>query len=129
MYYKGLLSTYYAFTSLSTVGFGDYNPKANIERVFCAFILLFGVSIFSYIMGIFIEILDEYQKLNASLDEGDLLTQFINLLTRFNSGKPLNKEFTDKMYEFFDYKWSHDLLMAIDDDSEIALLEQLPEFV
>ena len=54
---KGLLATYYAFTSLSTVGFGDYNPKSNIERLFCAFILLFGVSIFSYIMGCFIEIL------------------------------------------------------------------------
>lgn len=56
---KGLLAIYYAFTSLSTVGFGDYNPKSNIERVLCAFILMFGVSIFSYIMGIFIEILGE----------------------------------------------------------------------
>ena len=57
-FYKGLLSMYYAFTSLSTVGFGDYNPRSDIERIVCAFILMFGVSIFSYIMGIFIEILD-----------------------------------------------------------------------
>ena len=33
------------------------------------------------------------------------------------------------MFEFFDYKWSNDLLMAIDDDFEIALLNQLPEYV
>ena len=65
---------YYAFTSLSTVGFGDFSPKANIERVLCAFILMFGVSIFSYMMGIFIEILNEVQKLNATLDQGDFLT-------------------------------------------------------
>ena len=28
-----ILSTYFAFTSLSTVGFGDYAPRGNIERV------------------------------------------------------------------------------------------------
>jgi hypothetical protein len=49
-----IIAVYYAFTSLSTVGFGDYNPKSNIERFVCAFILLFGVAIFSYVMGNFI---------------------------------------------------------------------------
>ena len=36
-------SMYYAFTSLSTVGFGDFgdmHPENNFERGFCAFILL-----------------------------------------------------------------------------------------
>ena len=55
-----IIVTYFAFTSLSTVGFGDYHPRSNIERVVCAFILLFGVAIFSYIMGNFITILDQY---------------------------------------------------------------------
>ena len=48
---------YYAFTSLSTVGFGDLAPRSDSERLFVAFMLLFGVAIFSYIMGVFIEIL------------------------------------------------------------------------
>lgn len=63
--------SYFAFTSLSTVGFGDYNPRSDLERVFCAFILLFGVAIFSYIMGIFIEMLEKYQNLCRDLDDGD----------------------------------------------------------
>ena len=53
-----IIATYFAFTSLSTVGFGDYHPRSDIERLLCAFILLFGVAIFSYIMGNFISILD-----------------------------------------------------------------------
>jgi hypothetical protein len=53
-----LISLYFGFTTLSTVGFGDYAPRGNIERFIGAFILLFGVAIFSYIMGNFIEILD-----------------------------------------------------------------------
>ena len=48
---------YFAFTTLSTVGFGDYHPKGEIERIITTFILLCGVACFSYIMGQFIEIL------------------------------------------------------------------------
>lgn len=54
---NAVIVIYFAFTTLSTVGFGDYHPRSNAERLICAFILLIGVAIFSYIMGIFIEIL------------------------------------------------------------------------
>ena len=126
---KGLLATYYAFTSLSTVGFGDYNPKSNVERVLCAFILLFGVSIFSYIMGIFIEILNQIKELQSNLDDGDFLTCFLHLMQNFNGGKPINPSLSNKIYEFFDYKWTNDRLQAIDDEEEIKILMQFPEFV
>jgi hypothetical protein len=49
-----IMACYFAFTSLTTVGFGDYHPRANLERVCGAFILLIGVAVFSYIMGNFI---------------------------------------------------------------------------
>ena len=52
---NGLESTtigmYYALTSLSTIGFGDYYPKTDAERLYVSFMLLFGVAIFSFIMG------------------------------------------------------------------------------
>ena len=57
--YKTILMVYYSFTSLSTVGLGDLNPRSDCERIFCSFMLLFGVAIFSYIMGIFIEVLEK----------------------------------------------------------------------
>jgi len=66
---------YYAFTSLSTVGFGDFNPKSNPERLFCAFfMLLMGVAIFSIVMGNFAEILDKFTKLSAELDDDEKLS-------------------------------------------------------
>ena len=48
---------YFSFTTLSTVGFGDYHPTNDIERFIGAFILLFGVAIFSIVMGNFTDIL------------------------------------------------------------------------
>ena len=48
---------YFMFTTLSTVGFGDFNPKSEVERVIMTFILLIGVACFSWIMSQFIDIL------------------------------------------------------------------------
>ena len=83
---------YYAFTSLSTVGFGDYYPISNPERILCTFILLFGVAIFSYIMGIFIDMLDSFKMANAELDEGDELSRFFGLLRKFNNKKSFDNK-------------------------------------
>ncbi len=41
--------TYFAFTTLATVGFGDYSPRSDSERVFGALFLLFGVATFTVI--------------------------------------------------------------------------------
>ena len=126
---NSLKVVYFAFTSLSTVGFGDFHPKSDIERLLCAFILLFGVAIFSYIMGIFITILDEFQHLNAELDEGDELTKFFGLIQYFNDNIPVNLTLKEEIETHFDYRWKNDRNQAIDDDSEKALLEQLPDHV
>ena len=50
---------YFIFTTLTTVGFGDFNPKSEIERITMTLILLIGVACFSFIMSQFISILFE----------------------------------------------------------------------
>mmetsp|Transcript_10851 Transcript_10851/g.18162 ORF Transcript_10851/g.18162 Transcript_10851/m.18162 type:complete len:747 (+) Transcript_10851:337-2577(+) len=126
---NAVIVVYYAFTSLSTVGFGDYHPKNNIERIVCSFILLFGVAIFSFMMGIFITILDQYQNLNADLDDGDKLSKFFGLQRNFNDKMPLKLEFKERIEQFFDYKWKNDKNQALDEEEEQMLLLQLPEEV
>lgn len=44
-----LICFYFAMTSLTTVGFGDFYPKADPERLICAAIFIFGTAIFAYI--------------------------------------------------------------------------------
>lgn len=85
--------TYYAFTSLSTVGFGDFHPKSDAERVVCAFMLMGGVGIFSIIMGNFSAILQEIEAINAPLEEQDLLSKFMSVLKNKNYNKPLSAQF------------------------------------
>ena len=54
--WRCLIVIYFAFTTLSTVGFGDYVPRCNEERIFVAILLLSGVATFSYVMGKFLDI-------------------------------------------------------------------------
>jgi len=96
------------FTSLSTVGFGDFRPYSSLERLVCATVLLLGVAIFSYIMGKFIEILDVFKSLNDSLDDGDNLGKFIGILRKYNNNKPIDPDFKLKLEIYFDYRWNND---------------------
>ena len=81
---------YFAITTLSTIGYGDFHPVSIKERICALLILLFGVSVFSFIMGQFIEILMNYKSLWKVGHHKDL-SNWIALLARFNNGNPLNK--------------------------------------
>ena len=126
---NAITAVYYAFTSLSTVGFGDLHPRSNAERLLVAFILLFGVAIFSYIMGIFIGILNDAQALGAEFDEGDELTKFFQVFARFNGNKALPYKIIDEIQSFFEYKWNNDKNQAILTEKDKSLFLQLPDEV
>mgnify|MGYP006094390913 CR=1 FL=1 len=117
---------YFSFTSLSTVGFGDFHPRSDIERLMCALILLSGVAIFSYIMGVFITIIDEYGNLNADLDEGDQLSKFFGLVRHYNDNLPLVLDLKERIEDHFEHIWQKDRNQATDSLEEEAILDQLP---
>lgn len=93
VYENTLILYYYAFTTLTTVGLGDYAPKSNIERVIISAAMLFGVAVFSYIMGNFVEVLNDFKNFDADLDQGDELSKFIGVLKKFNGGRDIDISF------------------------------------
>jgi len=42
---------YWAFTTMTTVGYGDITPKSDIERIYAIVSMIFGATIFGYIVG------------------------------------------------------------------------------
>ena len=111
-----ILVVYWSFTTLSTVGFGDYNPRSDPERILCSMVFLGGVSIFSIIMSSLIEMLEDFLTFQADLGDGDLLNKFIGCMKYYNGNKSLNKKLIDKIEQFFDHKWNTDKLGALNDD-------------
>jgi len=51
-----IICCYFALTTLATVGYGDFTPQSNIERILGILIMILGIALFSYIMGRFLNI-------------------------------------------------------------------------
>ena len=82
--YSSLTVTYFSFTTLSTVGYGDLHPRSDTERIIAWFVLLVGVAVFSFIMGNFIEILMSYKQLASDNDNSEELAKWMGLLARYS---------------------------------------------
>lgn len=120
---------YFMFTSLSTVGFGDFCPRGNIERLMGAMLILFGVSIFSYIMNKFIEMSEQLIEINKDLDDEDNLSKFFGTLQNFNQNKSIKNELKEQIESHFRYKWRQDKVQAFVDEADLALFSELPEHI
>jgi len=107
---KLIVSCYFALSTLSTVGYGDYYPISNMERIVAIFIMLCGVAFFSYIMGSFIEIISNYEQKMGVVDKSMDLRNWMTLLTRFTNNKPLPKSLSTQIEQHFGHYWANDRL-------------------
>ena len=105
---KVLVATYFASTTLSTVGFGDYYPVSDIERLVGSFFLLFGVAIFSFFMGELTEMIIKYDRLDNEVEEEEDLDKFLGVIKMFNDGNNLDQELTANIRAFMRFKWRND---------------------
>jgi hypothetical protein len=107
---------------MTTVGFGDYVPRSEYERIFIAFMLPFGVATFSIIMGIFINILNEFKQINSpDFDDDENLLRFISAFRRYNNDKDLDERISQNIENFFSYKWSWDRNNCLKSKEDIKL--------
>ena len=85
-----IILTYFSFTTLATIGMGDYHPNGNQEWIFSILIMMTGVIVFSLVMNIFVAIILQIQNLSSEIDEGDELRLFFSLLKKFNQNVPID---------------------------------------
>jgi len=98
-----IVCCYFALTMLSTVGYGDYYPITDIERVASVIIMLACVAIFSFIMSSFMEIIANYQKKMGTPDIQESLALWFISLERFNKGTPMPLSLMQEMTQDINY--------------------------
>lgn len=54
---KLVICCYFVMTTLTTVGYGDFSPQTNFEKIIGIIIMILGIAFFSYIMGNFTDVL------------------------------------------------------------------------
>ena len=104
---------------MTTVGFGDLRPYSNFERIFGGVILFGGVLCFSYIIGNFLNVIDAYELVVAENEDADNLSRFFGILTKYNYGRIVKKEFTTEIEDYFEYYWSNDRLYSVATDDDL----------
>lgn len=80
---------YFMMTSLSTVGFGDFYPVSDFERLIGSLILLAGVSVFSYTMMKLSDMIINFNELMGENMDQQEIEDFMTALKNFNHGRPL----------------------------------------
>ena len=102
---------YFGLTTLSTIGFGDYLPKSTYEKLIIAFVMLFGVVVFSYIMGNLIEIMLNINNIDLKPNHKEL-SKWIALLSKYNDGTKLSRSLISKIEDHFNFYWENNPLSA-----------------
>ena len=118
-----IIVTYYAFTSLSTVGFGDFSPRSDSERIFILIALFVGVIMFSYILSCLHDMMTLMRDFYSEYGEDDQLTKFIVTLKNFNEGHDLDKKIVESLELFFKHKWQTDKNNALSNNLELLFFD------
>ena len=72
-----VISLYTALTILSMVGYGDYYPVSDNERLFIALVMMLGVSYFSFLMSQSMDIINSYNSKLGSIDASDEINDWL----------------------------------------------------
>jgi hypothetical protein len=106
---------YFALTSLSTIGYGDFCPKAVSEKLLVSGVLLVLVSVYSYNMSALMGVLADYRTIacNREAENQKDLVKWLGLLTYINGGVPIKRGLQDKIEDFFQYYWAKDRMRAL----------------
>lgn len=113
-----ITNIYFATTTLSTVGFGDYYPVDTTERLVGALLLYFGQAGFNFLVIQFLDVLENIQMLDSDQDVSDELNIFLGTLRHFNNQLPVDPKFSNKIIEFFKYKCTKDKNYFLRDEKD-----------
>ena len=122
-----ITAMYYALTTLSTTGLGDFHPITDKERLLGIVLIFFGVIMFSYILGELRFLISNIDSLNGEIEYNDELDNFFLLLTKFNYGNQIDIELQNLIRNFMNLKWKNDKNSFLKTEQDQNLLDQLPD--
>ena len=106
---------YWSVQTLSTVGYGDITPKTNAERFFAICVMLFGVGVYSYVIGNVASLLANIDPAKSHHIEN------LERLTAFMSYRELPHDLQQRIRHYYNYLWEKRLGY-----DETAVLSTLP---
>ena len=125
-----LVMFYFCFTTLTTVGLGDFHPRGDAERLLVIPFMFFGVISLTVITEGFQSIVGRLNSISEGFEEYGSLQQFLQMLRfRYNCNQNLGGDYEKKIYDFFENRWNHHKTQFLQDSNDWMLLHELPQQV
>ena len=120
---KYMASLYWAFTTISTVGYGDITPATSRERIFASIVVLIGASVFGYIVGNMNQVMESFD-LRATL-----YNEKINYVKEYVRSRNVHLGLAKRIVDHYRYFYSKtsvfdtsDLFTRLPTEAYISLL-------
>ena len=89
---------YWAFSTMTTVGYGDIRATNDAERVFSIFAMLLGAIVFGYIVGSMASIEEQYASKESQVKEK------IDNVKAYMADRGVKKELQARIIKYYQYK-------------------------
>lgn len=114
IWWKRYISSYYfVCVSMNTVGYGDFVPQNEIERVFCIFFIYVACGIFAYTLNIVGQIIQQISK-NKSLFLHNMMT-----INEYMNKRNINFDLRTKIRKYLEYVWMEEQSQNSEDENLI----------
>jgi len=116
--YTYLVTLYWAFTTLTTVGYGDVTARLPLEIGWTIFVMLCGTSLFGYIIG----------SCSALITKEDQTSEMIkakmNSVNSYMRYRGISKSLANKISRFYEKSWKQTQVY-----NEEEILAELPKTI
>ena len=124
-----LIMSYYSFTTLTTVGLGDFFPTTSAERLLLVIIFLGGITIFSTLQNNLQEAFLSYTTLTEPINDSERLNRFFSFFKKYNQNQPLNRSIIREIEQYFEYYWENNKTVISANEVDRMIFIQLPESI
>ena len=105
-------SIYWAFTTMTSTGYGDLIPSSESERAFAVVAMILGTSVFGYVIGSMTAILTTQQNVDGGME------MKMTALNAYMADRNIPHQLAVRVRKHFRYYWSRALISS-DDDSTL----------
>lgn len=115
---KYLTSLYWAFTTMTTVGYGDVHPSTPNERLYGFFAMLVACGVFAYTVG---NIGEMVTRLNLQATQYKEKMTYVN---QFLIHKEIPKDIRMKVRNYLEYVWTSKKEIKIEEKDVMNILNE-----